>query len=227
MDGGFVPIEYSLGLPPVFALSVAGDLWSRAPVPEIYPGPLVPGILHSGVAEPDFDAVLGLILDLALPDLPVDEMELIRQPADGPTLADAPGVEVRFTDPAGAHSLFIEAYASSFHRDPRVDLVRDLIGRLGRAGGPAASEWTGDRLQVWVGPGTVHDEAVLVERPWPLPDPPHEEEYFDCQVVEGALAADLMDTFRAAHHGYRWVHEGMLYQVLARWLIPGEPGCEG
>ena len=121
LGGGFVPIEYSLGQPPVFALSVAGELWSRAPVPEIYPGPLVPRILHSRVAEADFEGVLELLAELRLAELAVGELETIRQPEGGPILADAPPLEVPTPRAAATSSsrrtvrstTAIHAYASS------------------------------------------------------------------------------------------------------------------
>lgn len=227
MRGGFMPIGYTLGLPPLFALSVAGELWSRAPVPEIYPGPLVPGIVHSRVDPAGVQTVLRLIAELGLPDVAVDDLEMIRQPEDGPILADAPGVEVRFTSPDGPHRLFVEAFGSSYHRDPRVDLVRDLVERLGGTAQSDGDRWGGERVQVWAGPDTGHDETVLRREPWPLPDPPPPpEEYFDCQVFEGPITRELMVVFEAADHGVRWEYEGELHQVLARWLIPGEPGCE-
>lgn len=228
MGGGFVPIEYSLGQPPLFALSVGGELWSRAPVPEIYPGPLVPGILHSRIGEEAFDTVLGFIAELGLPDVAVDELEMIRQPEDGPILADAPGVEVRFTDPAGSRRLVIEAFVSSSHRDPRVDQVRDLVEHLDGSVPPDAPAWSGERLQVWAGPAEAfHDPELAVVRPWPLAEPPHGEDHFVCQVLEGRPARDLFETLQSAHHGFRWENQGALYQVLGRWLIPGEPTCEG
>ncbi len=220
----FTPIEYALGQPPLYALSGAGNLWSEGPVIAIYPGPLLPSIQLAEIHGDDFDAVLELIQEIGLHEL--DE-ERIEQPSDRPVLADAPALDVVFTDRSGTHVLTIDAYHSEFHRDPRVTLIRNLIDHLDGKGVAAGSvEWTGDRLQVYAGSGEIFDPSVLTERPWPLPDPPPATAGFECRIYEGAVAGNLLEVFAGANHGVRWEYEGSLYQLIARPLIPGEPGCE-
>lgn len=221
---GFAPIEYVLGRPPLHALSVDGDLWSEGPIPEIYPGPLLPSILHAGISSADVAAVVERIVEIGLHEV---EDERIEQPASGPVLADAPALSLTLTDRRGLRTLWIDAYWSEYHQDPRVELARDLLGFLHQAGMDAGnSEWAGDRLQVYAGPGQIFDSSVISYRPWPLPEPPPNTSGFECQIYEGPVAADLLEEFRSANHGVRWRYEADLYQILARPLIPGEVGCE-
>ena len=228
-DGpGFVPVEYSLGRPPRYALTVGGDLYYEGPTITIFPGPLLPNIQRGAIAEESVASIIGATAATRVSQ--VDGEEDIPQPASGPILADAPTLEVLLRDRQGSHRLRVEAFASVAHTDPRVALIRDLMDLLDQAAaGPGFERYAGDRVQVyWKANASLPDAAVLNEHRWPLPEPPDPDagDRFHCRVYEGRTAADLLQTFETADHGARWDHGGTLHQILARSLLPHEKGCE-
>lgn len=225
---GFVPIEYSLGRPPRYALTVGGDLFYEGPTIEIFPGPVLPNIQRGQTSEEHLAAIIEATAATGVSQ--VDGEEDIHQPASGPILADAPAFELLLRDLQGSHLLRVEAMGSVAHTDPRVAAIRDLLERLDQASADTATEtYAGDRIQVYVSAeAMLPDSSVLNERPWPLPDPPpgDDEEGFECRLYERPVAAGLLEAFADADHGTRWNHEGTLHQLLARSLLPHEAGCE-
>ena len=223
---GFVPIEYSLGRPPPYAITVGGGFFYEGPIFEIFPGPLLPNMQHGQLSDEDLDSVIEAAAATGVSQ--VDE-EDIGQPTGGPIIADAPAFEILVRDRDGSHLLRVEALGSRAHTDPRVARIRELLGRLDLAIADTASEtYEGERLQVYVNADpALPDPLVLNERPWPLPDPPpgDGEAGFVCSVYEGPTAAELLDTFADANHGTRWNHEDNLHQILARSLLPREQPC--
>lgn len=224
---GFVPIEYSLGRPPRYALTVGGDLFYEGPTIAIFPGPLLPNIQRGQASDEDVAAVIEAAAATGVSQ--VEDEEDIRQPTSGPFIADAPTFEVLLRDRAGSHLLRVEALGSMAHTDPRVSAVRELIDRLDQASaGMAAEAYAGDRIQVYVSAEAMLPvPSVLNERPWPLPDPPpgDDESGFECRSYEAPVAAGLLEAFADADHGTRWDHQGTLHQLLARSLLPHEEPC--
>lgn len=223
----FVPIEYLVGRPPQYALTVGGDLFYEGPTIEIFPGPLLPNIQQGSVSEADLAAIMEATAATGVSQ--VGE-ENIPQPESGPIIADIPAIEIYLRDRRGLHLLRVDAYASSAHTDPRVAAIRDLMELLDRTASDTAAEtYSGERVQVYASTGAMlPDPSVLNERPWPLPDPPPGDEGnqpFECRVYEGQDAADLLEIFADANHGTRWNHEGTLHQLLARSLLPREEPC--
>lgn len=226
---GFVPIEYALGRPPRYAVTVGGEFYYEGPTIEIFPGPLLPNIQRGQLSEADLDGVIEAAAATGISQL--GEVN-IPQPTTGPVIADAPTYEVVLRDRQGSHLLRIEALGAESHTDPRVLAVRELMQRLDQASADTSTEaYSGERVQVYVSVGPMlPDVSVLNERPWPLPDPPPREEDaegFECRVYEGQVAVDLLETLADANHGTRWDYEGALHQLLARSLLPREEGCPG
>ena len=223
---GFVPIEYSLGRPPRYAVTVGGSFYYEGPTIEIFPGPLLPNIQRGQLSAEHLAAVIEATAATGISQ--IDELN-IPQPTTGPVIADAPMYEVVLRDRQGSHRLRIEALGSLSHTDPRVIAVRELMARLDQAAADTASEpFVGERVQVYVIARPMPPEpSVLNERPWPLPDPPPEDGGmgFECRVYEGEAAAGLLEIFADAHHGTRWSHRGALQQLLARSLLPREEAC--
>ena len=221
LQAGFVPVEYSLGRAPLYRLTVAGDLYFEGPIAEIYPGYLLPNLRHARLDEDAFVEVLGALAPLALPATDDDFIdEFVR------IVADAPSHEFLLTDQEGTHRLSVYALFVGEFSDPRGALLKRLLDVLGRVADISGAErWRGDRLQVWVLEAEpFHEPDLATEAAWPLAAPPGAPG--DCRVFEGEEAARLLRVFEPANHGYRWTHEGSLYQLLARPLFPDEPGCE-
>lgn len=227
-DGpAFLPIEYLLGRPPRYALTVGGDLFYEGPTIEIFPGPLLPNIQHGTISSPDLAAVIEAT---AATGVSQAAEENIPQPVGGPIVADVPAIEIYLRDRRGVHLLRVEAFVSPAHTDSRVAAIRELMELLDRvAAETATEEYAADRIQVYASTeAMLPDLSVLNERPWPLPDPPPGEEVvaaFECRVYEGPVAAQLLDVFADANHGTRWDHQGALHQLLARSLLPREEPC--
>lgn len=224
---GFVPIEYSLGRPPRYAVNVRGELYYEGPTIAVFPGPLLPSIQVGEVSAEHLAAIIEATAATGISQL--GEVN-IPQPTTGPVIADAPAYELLLRDRQGSHLLRIEALGSISHTDPRVIAVRELMQRLDAATADTAADvYLGERVQVYVSEGPMPPEpSVLNERPWPLPDPPPGEEDaegFECRAYEGQVAADLLEIFADANHGTRWDHQGTLHQLLARSLLPREEPC--
>ena len=224
---GFVPIEYSLGRPPRYAVTVGGELYHEGPTIQIFPGPLLPNIQVGQLLAEDLAAIIEATAATGISQL--GEVN-IPQPTTGPVIADAPTYEVVLRDRQGSHLLRIEALGSISHTDPRVIAVRELMQRLDEATADTEAEvYLGERVQVYVSEGPMPPEpSVLNERPWPLPDPPpgdEDAEGFECRVYGGQVAAGLLEIFADADHGTRWDYHGALHQILARSLLPHEEGC--
>ncbi len=223
---GFAPIEYRLGRPPRYAVTVGGDFFYEGPTIEIFPGPLLPNIQRGQLTDEDLSSVIEAT---AATGISMVGEENIRQPTTGPFIADAPTYEILLRDRQGSHLLRIEALGSEAHTDPRVASVRDLMQRLDLASADTPSDtYGGERVQVYASATPMlPDASVLNERPWPLPDPPPAEEVegFECRVYEGQVTAGLLEIFRDANHGTRWDYQGTLHQILARSLLPREEPC--
>lgn len=223
---GFVPIEYALGRPPRHAITVGGEFFYEGPTIEIFPGPLLPNIQRGQFSDEDLASVIAAAAATGVTQVREED---ILQPATGPILADAPTYEILVRDRDGQHLLRIAALGSIAHTDPRVALVRELLGRIDQAIADTGSEtYEGERVQVYVNADPARpDPSVLNERPWPLPDPPpgDDERGFVCRVYEGAAAAGLLETFAGANHGTRWDYQDSLHQILARSLLPREEPC--
>ena len=223
---GFVPIEYRLGRPPRYALTVGGDFFYEGPTIEIFPGPLLPNIQRGQLTDEDLSSV---IERAAATGISTIGEENIQQPTTGPFIADAPTYEILLRDRRGSHLLRIEALGSEAHTDPRVASVKELMQRLDLATAETAAEtYDGERLQVYASATPMRpDPSLLDERPWPLPDPPPADdvEGFECRVYEGQVAADLLEIFADATHRTRWEFQGTLRQLLARSLLPREEPC--
>lgn len=222
---GFVPVEFALGRPPLHAVSVGGELFFEVPAPEIWPGPILPDIRHARLSEAELSGVIAAVRASGLPGL---DSLAIGQPADRPMLADIPTVEVILRGRDGSHRVSVAGLGIVRHSDPRVPPLAELVDRLAALAASAdASAWTGDRVQVYAsGTPRLPEDAILNLLPWPLPDPPpEEEEEFTCLRYEGEVATDLLAVLAAANHGTRWDYGGELRQLLARPLLPREEPC--
>src|SRR5690606_23412297 len=103
-EGGFVPVEFNLDRMPRYQLMADSTLFFQGPVPEIYPGPLMPNIQKTKVGESVMDDVRALVDELGLAD--IDE----RIDDSGSELvADATTEFITYLDENGAHRLGVYA----------------------------------------------------------------------------------------------------------------------
>ena len=222
---GFVPVEHSVGRPPLIWLQVSGQIVVLGPAPEIYPGYILPPLFTGRLGSAALAEVIAAIEATDLPgggeDINIDD--LIDRVADAPTF------EFKLNEADRGRSIFV--YAMGFRElesDPRVVALTGLLDVVSRLGEVATEEYYGGRMQVVnLGVQPFPEPDLVNFRPWPLPVPPNRPDGFGCHEFEGAQADAVLEAFFGANHAARWLYDGRGYQLVARPLLPEEPGCVG
>jgi hypothetical protein len=225
--GGFVPVEFNLNRMPRYLLTADGTLYSQGPQIEIFPGPLLPNIQRTMIGDDDIAALVDLVEAMGLPSI---DDETNDEAAN--FVADASTTVISYFDAAGAHRYRVYALGMGEITDERASILLDItltLDQLTLEGEPL-DPYTGDRVQVWVTPGTPNQEGLSTIEPWPsfMPAPaeiPVVFQEFRCIVVGQAAATEALATFAAANQLTLWQEGDDLYSFLARPLLPGEEGC--
>lgn len=224
-EGGFIPMEMRLDQTPRYVLTADGRLFSQGPIPQIFPGPLLPNIQRTTLSDANFGEVLRLIEDVGFADF--DERsndEAANQVMDAATDV------FRYYDANGEHSYSV--YALGFVQGGGSDLIllNEIVEILDVAGFSGESQpYQGDRLQVIAGSGIgIMDPQLTTQADWPLEVGLAEMAEWAagqrCAVLEGEAASAAYEVFDQANQGYVWGPEEL--SIRARPLFPGEAGCE-
>ncbi len=227
-EGGFAPVEFILGRPPRYVLTADRRLWYQGPVPEIFPGPLLPNIQGVRVADGDWEDIVRAVDQSSLPY--IDRVEN-RDAAS--TVADATDTIFTLFDTEGEHvyvvyGLGIGATASS----SEIVALEQLIADLDEAtvNGEPLGRFETDRFEIRVNsqvPG--FDPQFITRRSWPLTEAPTSlADGFGgwrCAVIEGAELVSLVSELDAATQTTLWEFEGTDWSMIARPLFPHETGC--
>ncbi len=222
---GFVPLEHSVGRPPVIWLQVSGQIVVQGPTMEIYPGYILPPLFTGRLGVPALAEVIAAIEATELPgggeDIIIDDLT--------DRVADAPTHEFTLNEAGRGRSIFVYGmWFSELADDPRVVALTALLDAVWRLSDVATEEYYGGRmLVISLGVQPFPEPDLVNEHPWPLPVPPARPDGFGCHEFEGAQADAVLEAFRGKNHAARWVHEGQGYQLVARPLLPEEPGCAG
>ena len=195
---GFVPVEFALGRPPLYALTVGGGLFFEGPIPEIWPGPILPDIRAAQLAE---NEVAEVIAAIATTVLPAAHDLLIRQPSGGPILAEIP--------PAAEDRAAFAAFARTEVAGSEAKLDRDFVERgfllaLAAAG---ASPETRIRL-------VPAGDAVEITASFPLRAPFLGERFWNLAATAEPKVRD-----RALRLGVRSLRVGGI-EAPAIWVRP-------
>jgi hypothetical protein len=225
-EGGFAPVEMLFGRHPRLVLLADGRVYTPGPVPAIYPGPMLTPILVGTLDQATISQILDLVADAGLTG--IDRQEDTSATSH---VADATTTVITYFD--GVQERMLSVYALGIAREAS-DLARRaeaLVSALDRAVGgvdtelyrPSAIEVrTGDRLG-------LPDPDFRTTRPWPLPMDPDElpatAHGWRCVVIGGAIAGELLEEFSMANQATVWEHAGTEHALIARSLMPGEPGC--
>ncbi len=225
-EGGFAPLESILGRHPRLVLRGDGRVYTPGPVPAVYPGPMLMPILVGTIDRETLDDILELVVAAGLTE--IDNQEDTSATSH---VADATTTVITYHD--GSRERVLSVYALGIATDAS-DVARRaelLVAALDRAAGSVeTSFFTPSAIEVRAGDGlTVPDPEFRNTMPWPLPMAPDEipagRHGWRCVVIGGAIAGELLDVFATATQATVWEHEGTEHPLMARGLMPGEPGC--
>lgn len=227
-EGGFAPIEFTLGRVPRYVLTADGRLWYQGPVPAIFPGPLLPNIQGVQVAAGDWADIMRAIDLSGLPD--IDRIEN-RDAAS--SVADATDTVFTLFDADGQHTYRVYALGIGLG-PPRAEIValEQLIADLGEAvtNGTPLGRFETDRFEIRLNDEVpAFDPLLITRRPWPLVEPPDSyapnETGWRCAVIEGAELVTLVTALDQATQTTVWNFESSEWSMIARPLFPHEAGC--
>lgn len=226
-EGGFAPVEMLLGRHPRLVLQAGGRIYMPGAVPAIYPGPMLTPIFVGTVDQETMDEIMRLVREAGLPE--IDRMEDVSA---NDQVADATTTVITYFDGTDEHVLSVYALGFASEGNSRLEVALDLVETLDRAAAdvPDAEEYRPTRVEIRTGDRlSLPDPEFRNTRPWPLDvapvDMPAGEYGWSCVVVEGPPATDLLAIFADANQATVWDHQGTEYPLIARGLMPGEPGC--
>jgi hypothetical protein len=234
--GGFVTLETNLRALPSFTLYGDGSVIVPGVVPQISPGPALYPLVRSKLNERQVQTLLtraqqaGL---LARRVIDYGDMGAVGV-SDGPTTA--------LVVNANGRHVVREAYAlgmgagggrlSAQQVAARQALAR-FIARLPLK--PSGARYTPHAIAVYVARSTGPAQPGAGQVTWPLKSdlasagkPLASGVAYRCITVSGKNVKTLIARLREANEQSRWVvrgHAGRTYQVVARPLLPDEPGC--
>jgi hypothetical protein len=229
-EGGFVPLEWSLGQGPTYTLLGDGRVISQGPVILIYPGPLLPNYQISQIAESEFDRILDLVDEIGLP-----EMESEYDDSAASFVADATTEVITFWDnDSGLHQYSV--YALGIEPDTpnrSTAAAYELLTTIQEAvaNSTDTTPYEPEEVRVLAGITTIVSDLEDI-RPWPLEgeDPSQWEQLeigWSCEV----FGPEILETFADASQVTQWLHPDPMmdappFALLVRPLHPGEEACE-
>ncbi len=220
-EGGFIPVEMAFLNLPTLLVSGDGHVFVQGPVPEIYPGPLLPNIQVS----PGTEAGIQDLLTLA------DEHGLLAdvEYTDPTNIADAPnpGVEIAADGQTFRHSAY--ALGINEESDPARKALADFVTA-------ATGDWlygpnpeVGPQEQFQsehfliraseVGDYTGEIEPTVVD--WPTDVSVRLADAGECAMIP---AAEVGDLFASANQLTFFAEDGITYQLTVKPQLPGD-GC--
>jgi hypothetical protein len=223
-EGGFVPVEFAIDPVPRYVLAADRSLYYQGPIPEIFPGPLLPNIQVTELSEADYEEVMRLVAQVGFPEF--DERsndDAVNQVADAATDV------FRYHDDEGVHRYSVYALGLVQGGGQDLVLLTEILDVLDQASfGEGSQSYQGERLQVIAGEGMgVVEPQFSTEAEWPLEVPYEEMDAFvagqRCVVLEGDEAETAYQTFAEANQGHVWGPDGLT--IRPRPLLPGEEGC--
>lgn len=225
-EGGFAPIEFVLNNPPTYVLLRDGTLISQDVAPGAFPGPLMPAMRQVKLSADTMEDIMVLIEASRLPTV----NELTNNDALN-IVADAATTVATYWDDEGEQHR-ISVYALGIGDNLPDDLANLLLLRNTLADatfeGAAGEPFHTDAVIVRVLEGGGFAEFDDM-RPWEFsfePSDPPLLNGFPCLVAEGADADAIKSLLADATQATQWEHETGVFTVLARELMPGEPGCD-
>ncbi|MGI5247408.1 hypothetical protein [Dactylosporangium sp. CA-139066] len=231
--GGFVPVSVTVTQMPEISVYGDGRVITNGPTPAIYPGPALPNVQVTRIAQADVSALTRRALDAGVGN---------GEDAGTPSVADAPATRITVRTDAGLVSTDVMALGledATLSRDQRAvrkrmqDLVadlRDLRKTLGKDHIDEPAPYEPARLAAVAGewqPSDTGQPSDPPALPWPgsadLPGPAvPNRPGVNCLVVDapGVLAAA-----RQANARTPWLSGDARWSVQFRLLLPDETSC--
>ena len=218
-EGGFIPVEMAFLNLPTLLVSGDGHVFVQGPVPEIYPGPLLPNIQVSPVTEAGIQDLLTL----------ADEQGLLAEVdyTDPTNIADAPNTVVEIA--AGGETFRHSAYALGINdeTDPARKALADFVAA-------ATGDWlygpnpeVGPQEQFQsehfliraseVGDYTGDIEPTVVD--WPADATVRLADAGECATIPTAEVGEL---FAGANQLTFFAEDGITYQLTVKPQLPGD-----
>jgi hypothetical protein len=226
-EGGFVPVEWSIGRMPRYVLMTDGTLYGPGAMTLEYPGRLLPSVAVMKVDE----SVVAEIRQYA-EDIGFGEIVEERNDEAMLNVADAPDTVVTYFDDDGPHVFTVYGLGITTVSDVRVALIGEMVGVLDTAGaqGTSLGEFEPERFEVLAGVREIPAEAEFEnERPWPLEIPFTEMSAvpagWRCTTIEGEAVAGLLEEFSQANQATTWNDGGVVYTIVVRYLFPYQEAC--
>ena len=227
-EGGFVPIEFLLNRMPRFSLYADGTLLSPGVSIAIFPGPILSPVQSVQISEGDLDDMITLIEAIGLPTIDEEIDDTLTNRVADATIA------TYFDTDGGAHTY--GACALGLISDqPAADATLNLGSLMNLLDGFIAEGIGGgfykpDRFQLHLNETPFVDPDLSETMPWPLdivPDDFGQEGRFNrpCAVLTGGAATAALTALAEGNQATIWDLAGTELQILARPLLPGEPGC--
>ncbi len=226
-EGGFVPPDFRVGNLPRYVVGADHTLYYHGPVPEIFPGPLLPNVQMVELSGQAWKDIFDVVAELGLPDY---AEKLDDQGAD--QIADAGTDVITYHDANGDHRLAIYALgvtngSTSQDRLLATDLMQILDDAAFKGESQPFSPLT---LQVAAGDAGLDVEpGMAAVQAWPL-----DVTYADmtdwivgwrCVEVGGPKVSDLMGTFGDANLATLWDTGTEQVNLRVVPLMPGQEAC--
>lgn len=227
-EGGFAPVEMILGRHPRYVLQADGRLYTPGAVPAIYPGPMLMPVFVGTIDDATTEGIMQAIRDAGLGDIDgrMDETTAADHVADATTTV------ITYFDGEATHTLSVYALGIALESSDLAESASAIVDAVDRAAANATGsvEYQPTRVEIRTGDSmSLPDPDFRNTRPWPLQIAPAklpEGEFgWRCVVVEGPPATDLLEIFGDANQATVWEYEGTEYPLIARGLLPGDPGC--
>ena len=220
-EGGFVPADYAFRNLPTLLVSGDGHAFQQAPMPDIYPGPLVPAVNVRTVTEQGIQDLLALAEDNGL---------LADVEYTSPTnIADAPDTVVEISANGATYVHRAYALGISDETDPaRLSLAEFVNAATGDWMNGANAELGAEETlapdaylirSMEVGDYTGDIAPTVVD--WPADASIRLADAADCAELS---AAEVGDLFANATQLTFFADGGITYQLAVKPDLPGN-GC--
>jgi hypothetical protein len=229
-EGGFVPVEWSLGNGPTFTVTYGGRFVYPSVTTLEYPGRLVPSYFEGQLNDDQMTRIRELLNEMGIDEIDEEHDDSVDNVADASTEV------IQYWDADGVHRYSV--YALGMVDRPSSDTTAgfaDLVGYLHELSGAVdGSDYQPERVRVVAGvyQGGFEADFEMVED-WPFAgENPNDWDVF-ASIGEDkwtckAFDSSILDAFADAKQTTIYTHpedDGVQVQLLVRPLHPGEADC--